>query len=141
MKGNSASTVTTKPSAFTLVEVLLGFALAIIMLGTVLNSVSRQTVSISRSRIRYQSVLRASHALELKMEQDAARDRSAPVIEDRSEGPKVLINVRPVTADPRVEQIEATAPYGPGLQTTLSVYRLRVRRQESSKSDAASTTK
>ena len=128
--------------AFTLVEVLLGLALAVIVLGIVLNSISRETVAISRNRIRYQALLRASLALEQKMEQDASQDKStAPLGSAPEEKNAVAVetSAKVVTADPRVEQVEVAVPYGLGSRLSLSAYRLRVRRAEG-KAKARTTT-
>ena len=122
--------------AFTLVEVLIGLALAVIVLGVVLNSVSRQTLAVNRDRVRYQSMLRASLALEQKMEQDASQEKSVTVLganPEEKDAIKVETMAKVVTADPRVEQVEVTVPNGPGLQVSLSAYRLRIRRAEKSK--------
>ena len=119
---------------FTLVEVLIGFALAAILLGIILNTMVRQTVAVTRNRARYQGLLKASQALEYKMEQDAATN-TTPITpplgtnpDEKNTGVNVSFAIHPVTADPRVEQVEVSAPYGPGQQCLISAYRLRARR-------------
>ena len=117
---------------------MIGLALASILLGIILNSVVRQTVAVTRNRTRYQSMLKASQALEYRMELDASGNTTTAPLgtnpEEKNAGIKVSCNVRAVTADPRVEQVEVTALYGPGMQCALSAYRLRVRRLEKVKS-------
>lgn len=135
--------------AFTLVEVLVGLALASIVLGVILNTVSRQTVAVSRNRARYQGMLRASQSLEYKMELDAAGAGGKTAVttsptgthpaDKITSGPTPEILTRPVLSDSRVEQVEASIAYGSGLRCYMNAYRLRVRRANKPGAAKAST--
>ena len=111
----------------------MALALAAIVLGIVLNTVSRQTLGVARAMPRYQAVLQASQALELKMEQDASGEKATaqPTF-------KFDQKVAVVTADPRVEQVEIKTFYAGGNSLTLAAYRLRVKRRRGG--DSASPT-
>ncbi|MBN9418989.1 hypothetical protein ABS71_05710 [bacterium SCN 62-11] len=115
-----------KRKAFTLTEVLIGLALASIVLGVVLQSATRDVVSVARTPDRYQALLRASQVLEYRMEEDRQGDDPRG-----SAGEKFPYDIsnRPVVTDPRVEQVEVAVGAGAGLRETVSAYRLRVRRQ------------
>ena len=111
--------------AFTLVEVLLGLALTSIVLGVVLQSATRDTLSVARTPDRYQALLRASQVLEYRMEEDRQGDDARG-----SAGEKFPYDIsnKPVVTDPRVEQVEVIVGAGSGLRETVSAYRLRIRR-------------
>ena len=114
-------------SAFTLTEVLIGLGLAALVLGSVLQSTSRDVLSVTQCGPRYQALLRASQVLEYRMEEDRQGE------DDRgSVGEKFPydLSTKPVVTDPRVEQVEVAVAYGKRRQT-VSAYRLRIRRQES----------
>lgn len=112
--------------AFTLMEVLIGLALASIVLGVVLQSATRDTLSVARAPDRYQALLRASQVLEFRMEEDRQGDDSRG-----SAGEKFPYDIsnKPVVTDPRVEQVEVVVGAGAGMRETVSAYRLRIRRQ------------
>lgn len=76
--GNKAPAL--KRKAFTLTEVLIGLALASIVLGVVLQAATRDVISVARTPDRYQALLRASQVLEYRMEEDHQGDdpRVAP---------------------------------------------------------------
>ena len=123
--GNKAPALLKK--AFTLTEVLIALALATIVLGIVLQSASRDVVSVARTPEHYQALLRASQVLEYRMEEDHQGDDPRG-----SAGEKFPYDIsnRPVVTDPRVEQVEVAVAAGPGKRETVSAYRLRVRRQQ-----------
>lgn len=131
--------------AFTLIEVLIGLALAALVLGVVLNSVARDMLGISRAMPRYHAVLQASEALERKMELDAAQSggqKSVNTTDPKLTGTQgeptaIETKVAVVTADPRVEQVEIRVPYFRGNNLTVSAYRLRLRRQPRPKAAVA----
>lgn len=124
--GNKAPALLKK--AFTLVEVLIGLALATIVLGIVLQSASRDVMSVARTPDRYQALLRASQVLEYRMEED--HQGSDPRGSAGEKFPYDISN-KPVVTDPRVEQVEVAVSAGSGKRETVSAYRLRVRRQQS----------
>jgi hypothetical protein len=115
--------------------------LLVISLGIVLNTVSRETLSISRSHARYQGLLRVSSQLERKMERDGGQSSADGVqlaeggsesdFEKKlNEGQKTETANKVVTADPRVEQVEVTSRWDQTQMLSLSAYRLRIRRQD-----------
>jgi prepilin-type N-terminal cleavage/methylation domain-containing protein len=122
--GNKAPAL--KRKAFTLTEVLIGLALASIVLGVVLQAATRDVISVARTPDRYQALLRASQVLEYRMEEDHQGDDPRG-----SAGEKFPYDIsnRPVVTDPRVEQVEVAVGAGAGLREAVSAYRLRIRRQ------------
>jgi len=115
-----------RPAGFTLTEVLIGLGLAALVLGIVLQSTSRDVLSVTQCGPRYQALLRASQVLEYRMEEDRQGE------DDRgSVGEKFPydLSTKPVVTDPRVEQVEVAVSYSHRRQT-VSAYRLRIRRQE-----------
>ena len=115
-------------------EVLIGLALASIVLGVVLQSATRDTLSVARTPDRYQALLRASQVLELRMEEDRQGDDARGSVGEKF--PYDISN-KPVVTDPRVEQVEVAVGAGAGMRETVSAYRLRIRR--SAKSDDSAT--
>lgn len=122
--------------------------LLVIALGVVLNTVSRETLSIARSHARYQGLLRVSSQLERKMERDNGQTTADGVqlsqggseseFEKKiNEGNKLEVANKVVTADPRVEQVEVTSRWDQTQMLSLSAYRLRIRRQERPKASAS----
>ena len=112
--------------AFTLMEVIIGLALTSIVLGVVLQSATRDTLSVARTPDRYQALLRASQVLEYRMEEDRQGDDARG-----SAGEKFPYDIsnKPVVTDPRVEQVEVAVGAGAGMREIVSAYRLRIRRQ------------
>lgn len=147
MKQTKADSVSAK-DGFTLVEVLIALAIAAVGFGVVLHSVGLQMTMVATSLERHQMLLFASQALERNMpkglssddtieqtEDDiaAAEAKQASGDEDTRFSPPMFVyrlNIEPVTADPRVQQVTATVKGRRG-QTQLSAYRLRVRRAAS----------
>lgn len=113
--------------AFTLTEVLIGLALATIVLGIVLQSASRDTMSVARTPDHYQALLRASQVLEYRMEED--HQGNDPRGSAGEKFPYDISN-KPVVTDPRVEQVEVAVGSGSGQRETVSAYRLRIRRPD-----------
>ena len=113
--------------AFTLSEVLLGLGLAAIVLGVVLQSASREALSVSRNPERYQALLRASQVLEYRMESDRQNDDA-----NGAAGEKFPYDIsnKPVVSDPRLEQVEVAVGAGRGRREVVFAYRLRIRRHE-----------
>lgn len=127
-----------KRRGFTLSEVLLGLALAALVLGVVLQSTTRDTLSVARMPSRYQALLRASQVLEYRMEEDRQSDDATG-----SAGEKFPydLSTKPVVSDPRVEQVEVAVASGDRRREVVSAYRLRVRRKnESPTTPSASPT-
>jgi type II secretory pathway pseudopilin PulG len=124
-------------AAFTLTEVLVALGLASLVLGVVLQSAVRDTLSVSRAPARYQALLRASQVLEYRMEEDRTSDDATG-----SAGEKFPYDLatKPVVTDPRVEQVEVAVSAGLGRRETVSAYRLKVRRQGGKDSEDASAT-
>lgn len=147
MKQAKAVSVSGK-DGFTLVEVLIALAIAAVGFGVVLHSVGLQMTLVATSLERHQMLLFASQALEKNMpkslssddtieqtEEDIAAARAEQESGEESERfrPPMFVyrlNIEPVTADPRVQQVTVTVKGGRG-QSQLSAYRLRVRRAES----------
>lgn len=123
-----------RPNAFTLTEVLVALGLAAIVLGVVLQSASRNTLSVARTPQQYQALLHASQVLEYRMEEDRQGDDPRG-----SAGEKFPydLSTRPVVTDPRVEQVEVAVASGLGRREAVSAYRLRVRRQVTKKKATA----
>ncbi len=121
---------------FTLAEVLVGLGLAAIVLGVVLQSATRDALSVSRSPHRYQALLRASQVLEFRMEEDRKGDDPRG-----SAGEKFPydLSTKPVVTDPRVEQVEVAVSAGSGQRESVSAYRLKVRRQSKPKDEPSAT--
>lgn len=95
-------------------------------------------------------MLKASQALEYKMESDAASSSAGTTATTTSltgtnpddkitSGPTPVVSTRPVISDSRVEQVEASIAYGTGLRCYMNAYRLRVRRTNNT--SKAKTTK
>lgn len=132
--------------AFTLVEVLLALAIAAIGFGVVLHSVGLQLSTVSTSIERHQMLMFASQALETSMargtmgEEEEIKDQ--PIDDFRSGDQEddlarqsarfvYSLDAKPVTADPRVQQVSVTVKGSRGV-TRLAAYRLRVKRQPKS---------
>ena len=111
---------------FTLVEVLIALGLAAVVLGVVLQSASRDVLSVSRTPQRYQALLRASQVLEVRMEED--RQGGDPLGSVGEKFPYDL-STKPVVTDPRVAQVEVAVGSGGRQRESVSAYRLRIRRQ------------
>lgn len=111
----------------------MALGLAAIVLGVVLQSASRDTLSVARTPAQYQALLRASQVLEYRMEED--RQGQDPRGSAGEKFPYDL-STRPVVTDPRVEQVEVAVSAGAGRRETVSAYRLRVRRPVKKKAAA-----
>lgn len=126
-------------------EVLIALAIAAIGFGVVLHSVGLQMTLVATSVERHQMLLFAAQALEKNMSRNLASDTVRQTAEDvaaaqakaetsdedsRFTPPMFVyrLDMQPVTADPRVQQVTATVEGRRG-QTQLSAYRLRVKRQ------------
>lgn len=131
-------------SGFTLVEVLISLAIAAIGFGVVLHSVGLQMSVVANSLNRHQMLLYASQVLEAKLasgevEEDItdaeirAFDRDSESDSSAAAGAGTVarylysLEARPVTADPRVQQV-TTAVKGGRSSLRLSAYRIRVQR-------------
>jgi prepilin-type N-terminal cleavage/methylation domain-containing protein len=124
-------------SGFTLIEVLIALALAAVGFGVILNSVGLQMTLVSTSVERHQMLLYASEALETALARGTVGEEEIeePIFRPGRDGkddqqvPQFFysISARPVTADPRVEQVTVNVKGSSG-QVRLSAYRLRVRR-------------
>lgn len=112
--------------AFTLAEVLVALGLAALVLGVVLQSAARDTLSVSRAPARYQALLRASQVLEYRMEEDRQNDEATGSVGEKF---PYDLATKPVITDPRIEQIEVAVGSGMGRRETVSAYRLKIRRQ------------
>lgn len=119
-------TTTSRSHAFTLSEVLVALGLAALVLGVVLQSASRDTISISRMPQRYQALLRASQVLEYRMEEDRQNDDATGSVGEKF---PYDLSTRPVVTDPRVEEVVVAVSSGMSRRETVSAYRLRIRRQ------------
>lgn len=136
MKRASQETVS-ESRGFTLVEVLIALAVGAVAFGVVLHSVGLQMTLVANSVERHQMLMYASEALETALargtlgeeEIEAPIDRSSRNSDEEEAAPAFFysIGAKPVTADPRVQQVSVTVKGRRG-QVRLSAYRLRVRR-------------
>ena len=122
--------------AFTLTEVLLALGLATIVLGVVLQSATRDMLSVSQTPQKYQALLRASQVLEVRMEEDRIGEDPRGSVGEKF---PYDLSTKPVVTDPRVEQVEVAVGAGRGKRESVSAYRLRVRRPNKPKADATPT--
>ena len=141
MKRPSGESVS-ENKGFTLVEVILALAIAALGFGVVLHSVGLQMTLVSSSVERHQMLMYASEALEAALARGTLGDEEVEVPigrqsrnQDKEGVPELTgylynITAKPVTADPRVQQVTVTVKGRRG-QVRLSAYRLRVRRGES----------
>ncbi len=117
---------------------LFALGLAALVLGLALRSVALELVGVSKSTSRYQALLQASQTLEQRMEdgvtgkEEGVRselygENAGEKAADRPDF-KFKVEARPVTSDPRVEQVEVRVDSATGGYATLSAYRLRIRR-------------
>lgn len=130
-----------KRVGFTLVEVLVALAMAAIGFGVILHSVGLQMSLVSNCLNRHQMLLYGSQVLETNLANGLVEEKvtAAEISSDSSESeegdPKLSkvprfiygLDARPVTADPRVEQVTAYIE-GRNSGLRLSAYRLRVKR-------------
>lgn len=118
-----------RPSkGFTLSEVLISLGLASLVIGIVLQSSSRDVMSVTRAPQRYQSLLRASQVLEFRMEEDRPGDDPFGSFGEKF---PYDISTKPVVTDARVEQVEVAVSSGSGRREAVSAYRLKIRRRQS----------
>lgn len=123
--------MTRRPSparGFTLSEVLISLGLAALVIGIVLQSSTRDVLSVTRAPQRYQSLLRASQVLEFRMEEDRPGDDPFGSFGEKF---PYDISTKPVVTDARVEQVEVAVSSGPGRRESVSAYRLKIRRRQS----------
>ena len=135
-----------KKSGFTLVEVLIALAMAALGFGVVLHSVGLQMTTVATSVDRHQMLLYASQVLETNLalglgedevdEKELQEDEESDIdSEDRNDQMvkasryTYSIKMRPVTADPRVQQVTARVQGGRS-GMSLSAYRLRIQREQ-----------
>jgi type II secretory pathway pseudopilin PulG len=123
-------------AAFTLTEVLLALGLATLVLGVVLQSATRDMLSVSRAPQRYQALLRSSQVLEVRMEEDRVGGDPRGSVGEKF---PYDLSTKPVVTDPRVEQVEVAVSSGPGRRESVSAYRLRVRRPSNPTPSASPT--
>lgn len=124
---------------FTLVEVLVALAMAAIGFGVVLHSVGQQMTLVATSVDRHQMLLYASQALETGMARGVSGEEEVeeqPIgRQDENQDDSAVqpaeyfykLESKPVTADPRVQQVSVTVRGNRG-RVKLGAYRLRVRR-------------
>lgn len=117
----------------------MALAIAAIGFGVVLHSVGLQLSMVAGSVDRHQMLMYASEALEAGMARGTLGDEvvnDEPIgafgrTEDESATQVAnylyAIDAKPVTADPRVEQVSVTVKGDRGI-VRLSAYRIRVRR-------------
>ena len=140
MKRAEAKSVSRR-QGFTLVEVLIALAMAALGFGVVLHSVGLQMSLVSTSLDRHQMLMYASEALETNLANGTIEEESEPKEvpigrqnTDQAEAEAALskyfysLEARPVTADPRVQQVSVHVK-GPLGFVRLSAYRLRVKRK------------
>lgn len=119
---------------FSLAEVLMALGLAAIVIGVVLQSASRDAISVSRAPKDYQALLRASQVLEYRMEEDRKNDDATGSVGEKF---PYDLSVKPVVTDARVEEVVVTVASASRKRETVSAYRLKVRRE--SKADPNAT--
>lgn len=112
----------------------MALGLAAIVIGVVLQSASRDAISVSRAPKDYQALLRASQVLEYRMEEDRKNDDATGSVGEKF---PYGLSVKPVVTDARVEEVVVTVASASRKRETVSAYRLKVRRE--SKADPGAT--
>lgn len=132
------STKVPSENGFTLVEVLIALAISAIGFGVILHSIGLQMSLVASSVERHQMLLHAAQALETNLARGTSGDEEVEASvggfgndEDENRAQQFLYSLssKPVTADPRIQEVTVTVNGSRG-QTRLAAYRVRVRREQ-----------
>lgn len=137
--GAAANCNRSKQQGFTLVEVLIALAMAALGFGVVLHSVGLQMSLVSGCLDRHQMLLYGSQVIETQMAAGVSSEKIvdetlavAPTSDSTELEPTQFVygvDSQPVTADPRMQQVNVTVKNGRH-QIRLSAYRVRIRRND-----------
>lgn len=105
---------------FSLIEVLVSLAIGSLVLGVVMNNVSRSVVSLAKLEPRYRALITANSVLE-----KAAAEHSTSSESGMKNDLAYSIASSSVQADSRVLELKATVTDSSGRPVSLSIYRLR----------------